>query len=243
MTAKLKLLVYFLAFNIIIFWGIPVFADSDRLILKRSKILKDLKSSEGVPPLEQKVKRVMHTTLDSIPYSSPVNYLTERYPVALFCADLDGDLDLDIAVATWPYQSPENISVLKNLGDGTFSSPTNYASGGLPYSVFCADLDGDLDLDIATANVWSDDVSVLKNKGDGTFQNPINYPAGEGPYSVFCADLDNDLDLDLAVANLYSNNVSILKNNGDAKTMGTHLFNPKLTTKQELYPPRFSVRT
>ena len=152
---------------------------------------------------------------DSIPFAPAVNYGAVNNPVSVFCADLDGDTDLDLAVANYFNYNVSNVSILKNNGDGTFQTKVDYGVGGGPHSVFCADLDGDTDLDLAVANQWSNNVSILKNNGDGTFQAKVDYAAGGQPLSVFCADLDGDTDLDLAVANLSSNNVSILKNNGD----------------------------
>jgi 6-phosphogluconolactonase (cycloisomerase 2 family) len=102
-----------------------------------------------------------------------------------------------------------------------FAPAVNYGAGDFPHSVFCADLDGDSDLDLAVANDGSDSVSILKNNGDGTFEFDSNYAVGNAPQSIFCADLDGDGDLDLAVANLLSNNVSILKNNGDGSFQST----------------------
>ena len=96
-----------------------------------------------------------------------------------------------------------------------FAPAVNYPAGDGPVSAFCADLDGDGDLDLAVPNFYSDSVSILKNNGDGTYQSVVNYGVGDEPHSVFCADLDGDSDLDLAVANRNSYNVSILKNNGD----------------------------
>jgi hypothetical protein len=96
-----------------------------------------------------------------------------------------------------------------------FAPAVNYGAGDGPYSVFCADLDGDGDLDLAVTNEGDDNVSVFKNNGDGTFQPKLDYSAGDVPASVFCADLDGDGDLDLAVARPSSNSVSILKNNGN----------------------------
>jgi hypothetical protein len=159
--------------------------------------------------------------VDSILFAPAVNYPTGDVPYSVFCGDLDGDGDLDLAVAD--YWDSNHVSILKNNGNGTFQSNVDYDAGSYPISVFCADLDGDGDLDLATANyLGTYSVSILKNNGDGTFQNRVGYGTGDGPYSVFCADLDGDGDLDLAVANYYSNNVSILKNNGD----GT--FQPKV---------------
>jgi len=96
-----------------------------------------------------------------------------------------------------------------------FAAAVNYGAGDAPRSFFCADLDGDTDLDLAVANNYNNNVSILENNGDGTFQTKVNYGAGNGPWSVFCADLDGDADLDLAVTNINGDNVSILKNNGD----------------------------
>ncbi len=96
-----------------------------------------------------------------------------------------------------------------------FAPAVNYATGDSPNSIFCADLDGDGNLDLAVANYYSSNLSVLMNNGNGIFQPPVNYAAGENPTSVFCADLDGDVDLDLVVVNANSGRVSVLKNNGD----------------------------
>jgi hypothetical protein len=94
-----------------------------------------------------------------------------------------------------------------------------------PTSVFSADLDGDGDLDLATANYDSHNVSVLLNNGDGTFAPHSVYSVGDTPWSVFSADLDGDGDLDLATANSDPDNVSVLLNQpavicGDANDNG-----------------------
>ena len=47
-------------------------------------------------------------------------------PRSVFAADLDGDGDQDLAVANY---GSNNVSVLKNNGDGTFASAVNYATG------------------------------------------------------------------------------------------------------------------
>jgi hypothetical protein len=110
-------------------------------------------------------------------------------------------------------------------GSGSFASQSFYPTGAEPVSVFSADLDGDGDLDLATANFYDDDVSILLNNGDGTFAPHSVYPVGTYPRSVFSADLDGDGDLDLAVTNYYSDNVSVLLNNGDA-TFASHSLYP-----------------
>ena len=96
-----------------------------------------------------------------------------------------------------------------------FAPAVDYEVGHSPRCLFCADLDGDGDLDLAIANLGANNVSILKNNGDGTYQPSVNYNTGGLPYSVFCADLDGDGDLDLVVANSGSNKISVLKNNVD----------------------------
>jgi hypothetical protein len=150
-------------------------------------------------------------------FAPAVNYGAGNEPHSVFCADLDGDDDLDLAVANADLFSG-NISILINDGHGNFDGPFNYAAGGGPYSVFCADLDGINGPDLAVANHWGHSLSILMNRGDGTFQPPVNYAPGGGgiyPNSVFCADLNGDHDMDVAVANGLTDNVWVLMNNGD----------------------------
>jgi hypothetical protein len=151
---------------------------------------------------------------DSIPFAPAVNYNIGSASTSIFCADLDRDGDIDIATANY---GNNNVSILKNNGDGTFLSAVNYEAGSGPISVFCADLDGDGDMDLIVGNNVSDNISILMNNGDGTFQTKVDYEIIEdaGAWSLFCADLDEDSDLDIAVVDLGTKYVSILKNNGD----------------------------
>jgi len=159
---------------------------------------------------------------DSIPFAPAVNYQTGSSPVAVFASDLDGDEDLDLAVAN---SGSNSVSILKNNGDGTFQTAVNHeiiidtsidTSFSLsPSSIFSSDLDGDSHLDLVIGSESGKDVVILWNNGDGTFQNAVSYEAGDGPATLFCADLDADSDLDLAVANVWDNTVSVLKNNAD----------------------------
>ena len=117
--------------------------------------------------------------------------------------------NLNLSLSSFPPAAPLNPDSIP------FGPGVNYATGGDPLSVFCADLDGDSDLDLAVAEHMGGYVSIFKNNGDGTFQPGVRYPAGMGTRSVFCADLDGDSDLDLAVVYDGGDNVSILENKGD----------------------------
>ena len=150
-------------------------------------------------------------------FDPAVNYAAGTNPQSVFAADLDGDGDQDLAVAN---EGSNNVSVLKNNGNGTFPLPDDYAAGSGPRSVFAADLDGDGDLDLAVANNGSNNVSVLKNSGNATFAAANNYAVGTWPRSVFAADLDGDGDRDLAVADANTNRISVLQNNGNGTFAG-----------------------
>jgi hypothetical protein len=145
-------------------------------------------------------------------FQDTVCYLAGNSSASVFCAYLDADSALDIAV-TVPWDN--KVSIFKNDGNGGFPTRDDYPTGlsSAPFSVFCSDLDGDKDFDLAVACTYSDSVSIFKNNGDGIFQARVDYNVGRYPASVFCADLDGDTDLDLAVANRDDNNISILKNN------------------------------
>ncbi len=109
---------------------------------------------------------------------------------------------------TWQFTTDVTPSL------GSFAAATPFGAGDGPISVFASDLDGDGDLDLATANNISDNTSILLNNGDGSFAAATHYSTGDGAYLVFAADLDGDGDLDLATAHWYDN-VSVLLNNGD----------------------------
>jgi hypothetical protein len=102
-----------------------------------------------------------------------------------------------------------------------FQPAGTYDVGHWPVDSTAADLDGDGDNDLATANQSPDGVSVLLNNGDGTFAPARTYHAvdsedGSGPSNVLAADFNEDGALDLATANnVFTSQVSILLNNGD----------------------------
>jgi hypothetical protein len=70
-------------------------------------------------------------------------------PDGISFGDIDGDGDLDIAVANW---SSNNVSILANDGSGNFTLKGNVGVGSNPYGISFGDIDGDGDLDIAVAN-------------------------------------------------------------------------------------------
>ncbi|UOQ67661.1 FG-GAP-like repeat-containing protein [Hymenobacter volaticus] len=112
-------------------------------------------------------------------------------------------------------------------GRGTFSGNLNVGVGSNPRNSVLADVNGDGNLDLLTANERSGigdrpgTVNVRFNDGAGTFSNTHqNVVVGKLPYYVATADVDGDGDLDLLCANggnssqTASSTVSVRLNNG-----------------------------
>jgi hypothetical protein len=109
----------------------------------------------------------------------------------------------------------KTFSVLFNNGEGAFPVVNgSYSTQGSAWGVFCADFEGDGDLDIAISNGDSETVEIFLNDGHGIFS-----PAEGSPYAtpgnswgLYCGDFNNDGVIDVANANSDSNGVTILWN-------------------------------
>lgn len=129
---------------------------------------------------------------------------------SVFGADLNGDGKIDLAVANIESSA---IAILLNQGKGSFSAPAQYNIGEgamFPFAVTGADLDGDGDVDLVTANLPTKNTSVLLNDGHGAFQVQGVYHVGAGPRSVLLADFNRDHLLDIAIGNRFDYKVAIL---------------------------------
>ena len=92
------------------------------------------------------------------------------------------------------------VSVRLGNGDGTFGAPTNFVTGTTPKSVAAADLSGDGNLDLVTANQSSSTVSVLLGTGTGSFGPKTRYPVCTSAHEVAVGSFNGDGRPDLAVA-------------------------------------------
>ncbi len=156
----------------------------------------------------------------------PVVYPVGRAPQLLGAADLDGDLDLDLAVFN---TDSFDISILLNDGNGVFTLVQRIAvnrtasSSASPTWAQIVDVDGDEYLDIVTMNIQSHGVlSVLHNRGDGTFDTAVQHAVAgietdEAMSTLTAADLDgdNDVDLVIKVGDLsFQDRIVVLTNDG-----------------------------
>lgn len=147
-------------------------------------------------------------------FSSPQLFTTGRSPSSVAVGDLNRDGFLDLAVANlWNQPGTEvyTVSVLLNNGKGDFNSAIDRPVGTNPVSVAVGDFNGDTMLDLAVANLGSNDVSVLLG---GDFSSISKVSVGMEPYSIVVADFNGDLKADLAVVNSKSNDVSVLLGDG-----------------------------
>lgn len=87
--------------------------------------------------------------------------------------------------------------MLLGNGDGTFRNAVNYATCTEPLKLALGDFDGDLDLDLTTANRF--DVSVLLGNGNGAFQPASSFGIGNFPTSVAVGYFNDDGLLDLGL--------------------------------------------
>ncbi|MEX2114559.1 MAG: FG-GAP-like repeat-containing protein [Pirellulales bacterium] len=91
-------------------------------------------------------------------------YLVDELPLQpLALADIDGDGKLDIVAASY---DSGNVSLLRGIGDGTFSPAQAYSTGGGgggPADMVVVDLNGDGALDVAAANFGYSTIKVFSN--------------------------------------------------------------------------------
>ncbi|MBD3334361.1 MAG: hypothetical protein GF355_02495, partial [Candidatus Eisenbacteria bacterium] len=149
-------------------------------------------------------------------FGAPSSYnLAAADPLDLFGADLDGDGDVDFAVA---HNEPgsSHLSILENNGDGSFILAHTYAPAILGQDVYGADFDLDGDTDLVMTDGWgsADNVHVLMNTGTGAFGPGQVYSAGAHARQVVAADVEGDGDRDILVANASDASVTVLRNDG-----------------------------
>jgi hypothetical protein len=145
-----------------------------------------------------------------------VNDTRGQAPWNVVVGDLDGDGNLDLAVAS---DVAGSISILLGNGDGTFKAVTYVATGATQVgSVAVADFNHDGKLDLATTSAPDNTIYILLNNTANkvlSFQAPKPNPMAGGPYYLTIADFDRNGRPDIISANNASNNVGVLIGNGD----------------------------
>lgn len=128
----------------------------------------------------------------------------------LLC-DLNQDGAPDLAV-TCGFSN--ELLVALNLGAGTFSPFSVYATDFGPIHLTAEDLDEDGAPELLTTNYGSHSTSVFYNFGNGTFSTIGHIQVGISPSNIQFADFDGDGDRDFAVALMPFAAVSLFENHG-----------------------------
>ena len=117
--------------------------------------------------------------------------------------DLDGDGDLDLAIAQFGYVQGA-VQWMENMGDGSFQMHHLMDRSGAIHSPM-ADIDGDGDLDIIAlfSQEW-ETLQAFVNDGRGGFTPLVLHDVADADFSssgIDVGDIDGDGDVDIAWAN------------------------------------------
>jgi len=130
-------------------------------------------------------------------------------PAGVLAADLTGDGWQDLVV---PNQTSDDVSVLVNQGDNSFSPETRFPAGGRAKGVAAGDLDRDGDLDVV---VGAQSVTLLENDGNGSLAAPVELLPDKSFEDVRVRDFDGDGNLDVAATRVSGDEVWIALGRGD----------------------------
>ncbi len=130
-------------------------------------------------------------------------------------------------------------TVLVMLGTGTgFAAPTSFTTildigGDDPFDVVVAELTGDSNLDIATANTTSNDVVILAGDGTGSFTATTRLAVSVGdngvaPRSLAVGDVTGDGKIDVVTANLSSDDVTLFAGLGNGAYAAGQIFTTRV---------------
>lgn len=138
-------------------------------------------------------------------------------PYAVALGDANGDGHLDIATANNNIQN-ESISFLLGDGTGDFATGVVHPVGPEPFNspqgIVMADVTGDDQADIVTANLGTNSLSLLVGDGEGGFAAPVALTADSGPVAVAVGDVNGDGHPDIVSLNHPAQTVSMLAGDG-----------------------------
>ncbi|MCC7011145.1 MAG: VCBS repeat-containing protein [Planctomycetes bacterium] len=123
------------------------------------------------------------------------------YPGQLELGDVDGDGDLD-AVGHGIGQTTR-IGILFGDGLGNFSNALATAINAYPFVLRDIDLDGRLDIAVATANQGAGGLRVFLGQGGGAFSLASSNSIGAELEHLAVGDFDGDGKLDAAVGDVF----------------------------------------
>ncbi|MBI5652431.1 MAG: VCBS repeat-containing protein [Chloroflexi bacterium] len=161
-----------------------------------------------------------------ISFGAKVDSTTGGGPYDIALGDMDGDLDLDVAVTQYGTSGAgAMVSIFQNSG-GTLAATATLTgtTGNGPYRIIVGDVDQDGKPEIATSNFQNGSgstVSVLRNvssSGTISFTTNVDFNTQNGPRGLAFGDIDAPSRRDLVVTNGGSASFSVLRNTTSAPT-------------------------
>lgn len=144
--------------------------------------------------------------------------------MAIKSGDIDGDGDIDFVVANQTNEMDGNSSSIElYLNDGFQNFSGFIVKEGTSWDrgehqdIELIDLDGDGDLDIVTADRFTNSITFLENDGGATsgFQESKIAEGIRGASDIYIDDIDGDGSLDIVTASPYDDTIILLKNSGE----------------------------
>lgn len=146
----------------------------------------------------------------------------EYSPRVALAADLNGDGLKDVATGNQVGATRSVITVLLSREGGTFEGEQVVEAGSVLSALQAADLDGDGDLDLATAN--SGQLLTLENEGDGVFGPSLGLPTGGRIRFLTTADANGDGRIDLVGTDSSADTAVVFENLGELRFSGPRSF-------------------
>jgi hypothetical protein len=152
---------------------------------------------------------------------APITLPTGTEPRSIVAGDLDGDGDLDLAIACW---GTNTVALYRNDGSFTFALGTVLRTGINPRAVLAFSNGADLPWIVTSNEVDSeiyDDISIFKNNGNFSFTLFDHQETGNMPQGMAAGDFDHQNGTDIAVVHQNTFNTEILWNDGTGR-FGVH---------------------
>ena len=176
-------------------------------------------------------------------FGSAINFAVTGSASSVAVGDFNEDGDLDLAVANYDLKSnvPDTVSVLLGKKGGSFSSATDFKTGGnVAQSVAVADFNGDGNQDLVVGSFASPGtVSILSGNGKGGFSSPSQFTTGVSAFSLVVGDFNNDNRPDIIAGGGGDGGLALLLNDGagnfcSTQDIFTDIFFPRAGAVKDL---------
>lgn len=164
---------------------------------------------------------VVHFRETSGSYGSPSSYaVSGSWVYSVKVADFNKDGYPDLSLTGYNGSIQPCMSIMLNNGIGGFGSAQTYVTGqGLAFYHAVGDLNKDGNLDIVTANYYSNNITIFPGTGSGTFSTPTTIKALYA-FDVVINDFNGDGNPDLVVTSPDNNQFLYFRGNGTATSFG-----------------------